>query len=387
MKNIKKCINDMNKPLLIITILLCLFGLFNIVTVSSREAVDNLDQSIYYYFYKQLVILVLSFIGYIMVLSVDTKKYHALAPILYVGIFICNLYLVLKGVATRGANNWIDLGFFNFQPSEAAKPIVIVTLAILIERFSRKLRDPKENHVTFIAIITACGLFIPALVFAQKDLGTALILLIIFAVTYLLSPILKKEKLKFLGILGVFAVMLGMLYYTINGSLLTKAQLSRFDFFDPCDSNKYVGNGYQVCNAFISINLGGLTGVGIGNSTQKYSYIPEPQTDMVFAITAEEYGYLVCVGIIILYSIIIYHIMNLASKASTIRGKYICLGIGTYMFAHILINLGGLFGLIPLTGVPLPFLSYGGSFTISFIMSLGIVERIYIETKRDKLKF
>ena len=130
-----------------------------------------------------------------------------------------------------------------------------------------------------------------------------------------------------------------------------------------------------------------MQGVGIGKSTQKYSYIPEAHTDMVFAIFAEEYGYLAGLGLLILYGIILYRILMLSSRASTIRGKYMCLGVATYIFAHIFINLGGMFGIIPLTGVPLPFLSYGGSFTLSLLASLGIVQRVHIETKRYKIKF
>ena len=202
---------------------------------------------------------------------------------------------------------------------------------------------------------------------------------------YLLSPILPKEKFKIIWFLLIFGVILLMIIYSIQGSILTKAQKARFNFVDPCDSKNYINSGYQICNAFIAINLGGLTGVGIGKSTQKYSYIPEPHTDMVFAIIAEEYGYLFCLGILILYSIILWRILNLSSKANTISSKFICLGVATYIFAHIYINLGGLFGLIPLTGVPLPFLSYGGSFTISLIAAIALVERIHIETKRNKL--
>ena len=170
----------------------------------------------------------------------------------------------------------------------------------------------------------------------------------------------------------------------LRGYVLSKAQLSRFDFFNPC--SKYESTGYQVCNAYIAINNGGLTGVGLGKSTQKYSYIPEPHTDMVFAIIAEENGVLICSLIFIAYIIILYRILKLSMKTKKISNKYICIGVATYIFLHIFINLGGLFGVIPLTGVPLPFLSYGGSFTLSLIASLGIIQRIHIETKNEKIK-
>ena len=147
-----------------------------------------------------------------------------------------------------------------------------------------------------------------------------------------------------------------------------------------------VKNGYNICNAFIAINDGGLFGVGIGKSTQKYSYIPEPHTDSAFAIIAEEYGVIGCAFIFIGYTIILWRIIIISSNASTKRGRYMCLGIATYVFAHILVNMGGLFGLMPLTGVPLPFFSYGGSFVISLIAAFAIVQRVNIETKNQKIK-
>ena len=160
--------------------------------------------------------------------------------------------------------------------------------------------------------------------------------------------------------------------------------MTRFNFINPCKN--YLEGGYQICNAYIAINNGGLLGLGIGKSQQKYSYIPEPHTDMVFAIIAEEQGLLRSSLILIGYTIILYRILNLSSKSNTLRGKYICLGVATYIFSHIAINLGGLLGLLPLTGVPLPFLSYGGSFTISLLISLGLVQRVHIEHKREKIE-
>ena len=137
---------------------------------------------------------------------------------------------------------------------------------------------------------------------------------------------------------------------------------------------------------FIDINNGGLFGSGIGNSKQKYSYIPEPHTDMVFSIIAEEQGFLFGSIILMLMFYVVYRVLKISANASTIRGKYICLGVASYIFMHMFVNLGGLFALIPLTGVPLPFLSYGGSFTLSLIISLAIVQRVNIETRREKIE-
>ena len=211
------------------------------------------------------------------------------------------------------------------------------------------------------------------------------VLFAIFAVLFIFSPISKEEKYKASFIATVIIGILLIVRLSITGYILSGAQESRLNnFFNPCE--KYETTGYQVCNAFIAINNGGLTGVGIGKSTQKYSYIPEPHTDMVFAIISEENGVIICSLIFITYLIILYRILKLSMKTKKIRNKYICIGVATYIFMHIFINLGGLFGIIPLTGVPLPFLSYGGSFTLSLIATLGVVQKIHIEYKNEKIK-
>ena len=169
-----------------------------------------------------------------------------------------------------------------------------------------------------------------------------------------------------------------------KGYILSPEQLDRFNFFNPCSN--YEEGGYQTCNGFIAINDGGAFGLGGGKSKQKYSYIPEPHTDSVFAIIVEEQGFFKSLVIFLGYIIVLKRILSLSSKANTLRGRYICLGVATYIFMHILVNLGGIFGIMPLTGVPNPFLSYGGSFTISLIISLALVQRIHIETKRQKIK-
>ncbi len=386
LKGLRRKFQLMDKWLLLITVFLSVFGLFNIVTASSREAVVGMDQSVYYYFYRHLIVLLAGLVAFFIIIHVDTSKYYRWIPFIFLLVLGLNIYVIINGKITRGALNWLDLGFFNLQPSEFAKPVIVVALALYIEKFGKRLHNAKVKHGPLIAVFCAIGLIIPAFVFFQKDVGTMTIQLAIFGILYLLSPILRKEKWRVIGYLCIICVFLGLVLYARQGYILSEEQLARLNYVNPCSPEKYKKKGYQVCNAYIAINLGGFDGVGIGKSTQKYSYIPEAHTDMVFAILAEEYGFVVGAGIILLYIVIIYRILMLSSKASTIRGKYICLGIATYLFAHIFINLGGMFGAIPLTGVPLPFLSYGGSFTLTLIASLAIVQKVHIETK-EKITF
>lgn len=387
MKNVKKTLSNMDMPLLIVSIILFVFGLLNIVNASSQAVVLRYGYGLYSYFYRQLATILIGVFASFIILKIPTKQYHKLIPILYLIILSLLMYLFLFGTSYLGSINWINIGGFKFQPSEFAKPVMIVTIALFFEKFCSKLRNKKlytqADHFRLIGIILFLGILFPALIFLEKDLGTTIILVLIFGIMFIGSPILKNEKFITIVFL-LFVILLGALIMFIkNGAILSEEQKSRFDFVDPCSN--YEEGGYQVCNGFIAINSGGLFGVGIGNSKQ-VSYLPESHTDSVFAIIAEEYGFIICSIIFVLYLIILYRIFNIASTTSTLRGKYICLGVGSYIAIHIIVNLGGLFGLMPLTGVPLPFLSYGGSYTLSLICSLAVVQRICMEKNMERIK-
>lgn len=379
-----KLLKDIDMPLLIVSIALFTFGLLNIVTASSRAAVVNYDVSIYYYFYRQLAFIILGLILGGIIIKTDTKVYKVIIYILFIIAIGLNIW-ALSSREIGGSNNWIDFKFVKLQPSEISKPIIIVMLAILFEKYYRKLRTVNISHYDIIGRILIVAFIIPAIILKQKDLGTLLITLFVVGMMFLASPILKKDKFKTIVFL-ITVLSLGLLVmYLVQGEILNDARKSRLtSYLDPC--GKYESGGYQVCNSYIAINDGGMFGLGIGKSKQKYSYIPEPHTDSAFAIIAEEYGIYRTVFIFIGYVIILHRILSIGSKASTLRGRYICLGVASLIFAHIFINLGGMFGVIPLTGVPLPFLSYGGSFVLSLISSLALVQRINIETKNQKIK-
>lgn len=381
---LKQLIKNMDKTLLFFTVLLFGFGLLNIVTASSREAVVVNKAGIYYYFYRQMAILGIGFICSIIVYLMPTNSYHRIWMWLYAIVFalICYCFFVS---GKRGAQNWITILGFQFQPSELAKPLIIISLSVLFERFYSKLKDKKlaKDHKFIIGILLIVGFLAPVLIFLQKDLGTASIILGIVGTLFLASPILWKEKFKILKILIIVALLGCATLKLTRGYILSDEQKERMNYINPC--NNYENGGYQICNAYIALNDGGLFGLGIGKSKQKYSYIPEPHTDSIFAIIGEEWGVIWCLFLVFIpYGIILYRIMDISSKANTIRGRYIALGVGTGIFLHIFINLGGLFAVIPFTGVPLPFLSYGGTYTLCLMISLALVQRVYYETKTKK---
>lgn len=384
-KRIKGIYNDMDKPLFYITVCFYIFGLLAIVSASSREAVVRYGATLYHYFFKQISALTAGFVAFLFIINVDSKKYKFWGILAYLVVLGALFYLLFWGSEINGAKNWISVpGFGSLQPGEFAKPALIIVLSLVFERFYKNLRNSNDKSRIKIFILILLLVILPAgLIFLCKDLGTMIILVFIFGIMFLASPILRIDKLRIIliSIALVGIALLGM--YAIKGYILTPSQLSRFNFIDPC--SRYETGGYQVCNGFIAINDGGLFGLGIGKSKQKYSYLAEPHTDSIFAIISEELGLLRCSIIFLMYIIVLLRILMISTKASTIRGRYICLGVASYLFIHIFLNLGGIFGSIPLTGVPLPFLSYGGSSALSTIISLSMVERVNIETRRRKI--
>ena len=383
---IKQNLKNMNGLLLFLTMLMFIYGLFNIVTASSREAEVMYNVSLYYYFFRQLKMLILGLIGSFIIINVDTKKYPFISFILYIVIFGLLIYMLFHGTADRGSINWINLPFIGrFQPSEAAKPISIVFFAFILDKLSKQVNNESNQRWRYIIALFLVMFILPGIIFFQNDMGTAFILLSITGIMFLGGPVKTKDKILAGMVCALLICLVGGARYVTKGYVLTEEQVSRItDFVKPC--NKYTDGGYQACNDFIAINNGGLRGVGIGESKQKYSYIPEPHTDSVFAIIAEEYGFIFTTAIMVIYFLILRTILKIAFDADNLMNKYICLGCAGYIFLHIIINIGGLIGLLPMTGVPLPFLSYGGTFAISLIGMLAIVQRVAIETNLNKKK-
>ena len=286
--------------------------------------------------------------------------------------------LLIYGKATNYAVSWIPIGPFTLQPSEFIKVIMIVFMARFYEVHEKRLNN------FFIAIIPLIvGVIITFLIMLQPDLGTAIIFAGLTGIIFFSSPVSRLIKFKVIGLFLGMCLVVGAVLIMTGGSFLQARQIERFNFTRPCD--RLLDTGNQVCNGYISINNGGLTGVGLGNSTQKYLYLPYPYTDFIFAVTVEELGLVVGIIIILAYLYLLYRILKIGRDSYTNRGALLCYGVAVYIFLHVVVNLMGLFGLMPMTGVPLPFLSYGGSFTLCLMVSLAIVQRVNIENKlRDK---
>ena len=352
-----------------------------IFSSSSVSTVLRYNVDPHHFFIRQLIFLIGSlFIGFI-ILRIPTSKYKHFSIPLILFIIVALIGLFVYGKITNGAQGWYDLGFFSLQPSEFAKSVLIIFMAVFYNQLARK----KVNNVGLYFVPLAIACLIIVLVLAQPDFGGAVILACIAFGIFMSVPMIKHNAAKVIKFLIVGAVILavGLLY---SGSeILNSTQLKRFTFKNPCE--RYTeSTGYQVCNGFIAIHNGGLWGVGLGNSTQKYLYLPESHTDFIFPIIVEELGLVVSILIIVGYVFMLYRILKIAKEADNLRCSILAYGVFIYIAIHLLINLLGILALIPLTGVPLPLLSYGGSYTINVVLMLFVVQRVAIENKTNKSK-
>ncbi len=375
----KKIIKYIDKPLFLVTVILFIIGLIMVFSASNVTAYMTYAVSPYNYFFKQGAFLLAGFILFFFMIRFSTKTYGFFSwGLLLLGI-VSLILLLIMGKAKNHAISWFDLGPISIQPSEFIKIITIVFLAYYYDNFTKKEKSwTKSLFPIGICIVVAF------LIFIQPDLGTTIIYSAIVGIIFLAVPISNEIKYKIVfSAVGLFAIATVAI---ISGKgVLKERQFERFDFRNPCE--KILSTGNQVCNCYIAINNGGLTGVGLGNSTQKYLYLPEPYTDFIFAIIVEELGLVTGIGIILMYIFVLFRILWIGRKSPNNRGAILCYGIATYIFLHIAVNLLGIMGLMPMTGVPLPFMSYGGSFTLCLIAALTIVQRVSIENGilKDKI--
>ncbi len=376
----KKTLSKLDKPLLIITFIFFVFGLIMILSASSMESYMRYNYSPYHYFIRQALFLVIGMIAFFFCIIFPTKNYKKLKlDIIIITIIMLSLIgLPFIGHAAKNAVSWYKIGPITIQPSEFAKVGIILYLSIYYERNKDKL-DNQWNIIKPIIV----ALIIVGLVMIQPDMGTAVIIGLITIIMFYGVPIDKKNRSIFNKIFigGILLVVLVLI--TTGASFLKDYQLDRFKFTLPCERYQEK-TGYQLCNSFIAFKNGGLNGQGLGSSTQKYLYLPESYTDFIFPIVVEEWGLVVGIIIICAYAFVLFRIIQIARRASNLRGSLLCYGVFTYLLTHIIVNLFGVMGLMPLTGVPLPFLSYGGSYTICLMIAMGLVQRVAIESKKNK---
>ncbi|PTG22237.1 cell division peptidoglycan polymerase FtsW [Staphylococcus chromogenes] len=363
-------------PLLITSLALCFIGLTMVYSASMVAATrgtltGGVPVSGTYFYTRQLIyvivgFLIVFFIAYLLNVKVLKK------PKFQVGMMGIILLLLLAtlviGSEINGSRSWIRLGFMNLQVSELLKIAIILYVPYIIERKRPQIqRDP----TTILWPILFVG-FMIGLVLLQKDVGQTLLISAIFFSIILYSGIGVKNFLRigFFSLLGLFVVIIIIVVFRIN--ILPTYLTARFSALEN-PFNFEDGIGYHLANSLLAIGNGGLFGRGLGNSIMKLGYLPEPHTDFIFAIIAEELGLLGVLIVLGLLFFIVYRAFELASRTSSYFYKLVCVGIASYIGFQTFVNLGGISGLIPLTGVPLPFISFGGSSMLSLSVAMGLL--------------
>ena len=371
-----------DKTLLIATIGLLIFGLIMIMSASSVAAVREYGKSEYFFVTKQAIFTVVGIIATFVILHIDSKWYNLIAFTVMCVVSILLGITLFQGQTTNGATSWLYLGPLSIQPSEFAKTAIILQLACQLG--GRK----KWDHPIELIFKFLWPLILFTVIAIQPDLGTSIIIVMICYFIFFSLPVDNNKLFKriqlcvFFGSIAAICLVMGMIKSNnvLIQKIFTPEQIERLsEISAPC--NRYEDSGYQVCHGFIAIKTGGIFGAGLGKSTQKFLYLPEAYTDFIYPIIVEELGIVGGGLVLVVYIILLTRILIIARNASTLRGSIIAFGTFAYIMAHIIVNLGGILSLMPLTGVPLPFLSYGGSFLINLMILLAFTQKVAIDTK------
>lgn len=343
--------------LLLVVVILTLFGLLMIFNASSFIAFRDFGDK-YYYIKDQFVWVTLGMSALFIFSYFDYHKlYYLSLPILITAIILLVLVFIPGiGVYALGANRWINLKLFTLQPAEFVK----LGLAIYLSAwFSNKEKG------RFIAFCLILGLVL-LLVMLEPDMGTAGVILFEALILYFLSG---GNLYHFIMVIPVISIAT---YLLIKLEPYRAKRLAAF--FSSSDSLQ--GSSYHVKQILIAFGSGGLTGVGLGNSLQKYAYLPENTTDSIFAIISEEIGFIGSTILILLFIVVVWRGFIIAGNAKDTFGKLLAGGIISFLGIQTIVNLGAQTALLPLTGIPLPFISYGGSALIVDLCAIGILLNI-----------
>lgn len=338
-------------------ITLALSGLFFVFEASSVRGFNEMGDS-FYFFKFQFLWLVIG-IGVMLFLSYfDYHKWYYLSFLLMIATLALLSAVLIPGIGSEagGARRWIDFGIINFQPTEIAKFSVIIYLS------SWFLYKERKRFSSFIFLL---GLLV-LLIMLQPDMGTTIIVFSLSIIMYFLAGV----QISYLFIFLPIATFLFFLLIKISNYRFQRITAFLNPQTDP------LGIGYHINQILISLGNGRLLGQGFGVSRQKFLFLPEAHTDSIFAIISEEFGFIGSVILIFAFFLLIYKIYQVAIKAPDKFGKFLAAGIFSYFALQIGINLGGMVNLIPLTGVSLPFISYGGSNLLISFTLLGIIFNI-----------
>jgi len=344
--------------------------------------INQADSGGILYLQKQILAIVAGIAGIIFLQFIDYKVFKHYYKVIY---FLCVsilVYILFAAESVVGSQRWLTVGPVYFQPSEIAKILIILVLAAILEEKKEELKSIKGFIIPFIYMIIP---FI--LIIKQNDLGTALVFIAIFIIMLYFAGANRKYMLIIFG--GALLIITVLVYfhlaYEIPFPFLQEHQINRLVVFvnpriDP------QGISYNLIQSKIAIGSGRISGKGIFEGTQsQLDFLPEKHTDFIFSVIGEEFGLIGSLIIILLYLFLFWHLINIAMEAKDRYGTLVVTGIIAMFFFHVFENIGMTMGVMPITGIPLPFISYGGSSMLTSLLAIGLVININIHKK--KLKF
>lgn len=358
----KKRLKKFDYGLIAVILALTIFGVIMIYSSSYTLATLDYDHG-HYYLMRQLIFLVLGLVAFIVVSFISLKTLGELSP-MFVVVSIILLILVLipgVGVVRNQARRWLAYPFV-FQPSEIVKVFMIIYFAHIYAK--------KQPYIDQFKKGVLPPLFILAIVFflilKQPDFGTATHILLICGLIVFFSGV-KLRHILLLGSIGLS----GVFFLTVSQPYRLERLMSFMNTFDDPS-----GDGYQLINSYISIATSGLTGNGLGNSVQKLGYLPEAHTDFIMAVIVEELGLIAVLFVISSYIYILYRGIRIAQEVDSLYLRLLALGVTFQIIIQAVFNLGAVSGLLPITGIPLPFVSYGGTSLVFTLISAGILVNV-----------
>lgn len=355
-----------NIPLFISITVLSLFGLLMVYSSSYIWAEYKYNDP-YKYLKSQGLFLILGIITMLIVSKIDYKKYYKYSSKIFSACFILIILVLFIGTERNGSKSWFGIGSFGIQPSEFMKLAMIIFTSKYLYNNKKDIGNIKKGILPILGLT----LIIFILIMLQPDFGTGIILVMgVIGLLFVGGVDLKFFlKIAILGILGIIGLIIAAPY-----------RLKRIlSFLNPWTDP--LGSGFQIIQSLYAIGPGGLFGFGLGSSRQKHFYLPEPQTDFIFSIISEEFGFMGVLIVSSLFFFIIYKSIKIALKCEDLFGKYLAFGIVFILAFQATLNLSVVIGLLPVTGVTLPFLSYGGSSLLITLASMGIILNISKQNK------
>ena len=353
----------LNILLLIIVTIMALYGIIMIYSASSVWAQYKFNDAFHFAKY-QFIFFIISFLCMLIVKKINYNLYKRHSNKILLLSLILLILVLIPGIGTlrNGSRSWFKIGPFGLQPSEIAKVSLIIFLSKYLEKNQNNLSNIKKSILPVLGIIF---LFF-GLIMLEPDFGTGMVIVLSLMLILFISGV----KLKFFASLGILGI-LGIAGLIIIAPYRLKRIIS---FLNPWSDP--LGSGYQIIQSLYAIGPASLLGLGFGKSIQKQFYLPEPQTDFIFAIICEEFGIVGAISVIALFISLFYIILKISLKQNNLFAKYLSFGLGMQIILQGTLNLCVVTSLIPVTGVTLPFFSYGGSSLLVSMISVGIILNI-----------